>query len=206
MKTQDKTDLFKEHKDEYVHPKKPVLVEVGPAVYLAICGRGAPGGEEFTRRIGALYSMAYTIKMTRKFGGEQDYAVGKLEAQWWADGNECFAALPKERWNWKLMIRTPDFVAQEELDRAVAVLKKRGKTEPVDQVRLELIADGRCVQMLHVGPYEEEGKTMELMQKFAESQGCEFHGKHHEIYLSDPRRVEPAKLKTILRRQVRAKH
>ncbi len=206
MKTQDKIDLFKEHKDEYVQPKKPVLVEVGPAVYLAIDGRGAPGGDEFTRRVGALYSMAYTIKMKRKFGGEQDYAVGKLEAQWWADGNECFAALPKERWIWKLMIRTPDFVEQEELDRAVAVLKKRGKTEPVDQVRLELIAEGRCVQMLHVGPYEEEGKTMELMQKFAELQGCEFHGKHHEIYLSDPRRVEPAKLKTILRRQVRAKH
>src|SRR5512138_1352889 len=120
-----KIDLSKLHKDDYAAPKKPVLLNIKQATYLAISGQGAPGGADFQARIGALYAMAYTIKMTRKFGGEQDYTVGKLEGQWWADDDRSFSEVPPEEWRWKLMIRTPEFVAKSELGKAVATLRKR---------------------------------------------------------------------------------
>ena len=187
-------------KDDYVAPRKPVLLNIKQSTYLAIEGQGAPGGEVFTDRIGALYAMAFTIKMTRKFGGQQDYAVCKLEGQHWCDG--CagdFGSIPKDQWKWKLLIRTPEFIGQSELKKAVAVLLEKGKTKSVRKVRLEPITEGQCVQMLHVGPYERERETIEMMKAFAERSGLRFRGPHHEIYLPDPRRVAPEKLKTILR-------
>src|ERR1035437_11124039 len=106
MKPQPKIDLYKLHKAEYAATQKPALVELKSATYLAISGQGAPGGELFTASIGALYGVAFTIKMTRKFAGKQDYAVCKLEGQWWGDGAQNFATLPREQWLWKLLIRT----------------------------------------------------------------------------------------------------
>jgi hypothetical protein len=199
----EKIDLYKLHKEEYVAPKKPVLVKLKPAVYLAIDGQGAPGGAQFTANIGALYGAAFTIKMTRKFGGQQDYAVCKLEGQWWTDDSPDLSKVPKEQWRWKLLIRTPDFVGEDELKKAVAVLLKRGKPEEVKQVWLETLTEGMCVQMLHLGPYEREHETIALMRGFADSKQLAFHGRHHDIYLSDPRRVPPERLKTILREPVR---
>ena len=204
MSTKDKIDLNKLCKADYVAPKKPVLLNVNKATYLAIAGRGAPGQTEFQARIGALYAMAYTIKMTRKFGGEQDYTIGKLEAQYWTEEpGRCFSEIPKEQWCWKMLIRTPDFVQPAELEQAVAVLLKRGKSPEVAEVRLESLTEGRCVQMLHVGPYDRESETVAVMQALAESKKLSFHGLHHDIYLSDPRRVAPEKLKTILRHPVK---
>lgn len=206
MATNDKIDLYKQHKDQYVTPKKPALVTMDKAVYLTVTGRGAPGGPEFTDRIGALYGAAFTIKMTRKFAGQQDYVVSKLEAQYWLDGESCdFANTPLEKWNWRLMIRTPPFVKQEELGDAARKLMEKGKAPSADQVKLETVTEGLCVQMLHVGPYAEESRSICTMNAFAEQQGLTFHGRHHEIYISDPRRVAPEKLKTILRIPVRNK-
>lgn len=203
MKPAQKVDLYKLHQQDYVTPKKPVLLTIKKATYLAIEGKGEPGGEAFGERIGALYGAAFTIKMTRKFGGEQDYAVCKLEAQWWGDdGANDFSNLPKEKWCWKLLIRTPAFVRKTELNKAVAVLLKRGKAETVKEVRLEFLTEGRCVQMLHVGPYEREHETIALMRAHAENNGLKLEGRHHEIYLSDPRRVPAERLKTILRHPV----
>ena len=200
MIAKDKIDLYKMHKEDYAAPRKPVLVTIRPATYMAISGQGAPGGEAFTDKIGALYGAAYTVKMTRKFAGLQDYAVCKLEAQWWAgecDGN--FGRVPKEQWNWRLLIRTPDFIKQEDLEKAVAVLLEKGKTESVREVQLDSLTEGLCVQMLHVGPYDREPETIDQMRDFTSKKSLRFHGRHHEIYLSDPRRVAPEKLKTILR-------
>ncbi len=206
MATNEKIDLYKQHKDQYVLAKKPVLVTMDEATYLTISGRGAPGGAEFTERIGALYGAAFTIKMTRKFAGQQDYVVSKLEAQWWLDGESCdFANAPKDQWNWRLMIRTPLFVKQKELDDAARKLMEKGKAPCADHVKLEAITEGLCVQMLHIGPYEEERHSIGVMKAFAEQQGLTFHGRHHEVYLSDPRRIAPEKLKTILRLPVRKK-
>jgi hypothetical protein len=202
-KTNTKIDLYKLHKADYVASKKPVLVNIAPANYLSIEGRGEPGGEEFTTCIGALYGVAFTVKMTRKFDGRQDYGVCKLEGQWWSDRPGNFAKQPKSKWQWKLLIRTPDFVAQEELEQAIEKLLKRGKDEAVKRVRLETISEEDCVQMLHIGPYEAEAGTIDLMRELAGKHQLEFHSRHHEIYLSDPRRVAPEKLKTILRQPVR---
>jgi hypothetical protein len=203
MKPTEKLDLYKQNKTEYAAAKKPALIKTKPAAYLSIDGQGAPGGERFSASIGALYGAAFTIKMTRKFAGLQDYAVCKLEGQWWNDASEDFARTPPEQWRWKLLIRTPGFVTGKDLQAAVAVLLKRGKGEEVKRVRLESIDEGPCVQMLHVGPYEKECESIALMAKFAEANGQVFHGLHHDIYLSDPRRVPPERLKTILRRPVK---
>ena len=200
MKTAAKLDLAKLHKADYVAPKQPVLLTLKPAHYLAISGQGSPGGDDFSARIGALYAMAFTVKMTRKFAGQQDYTIGKLEAQWFFGGDP--ASLPKDQWRWKLLIRTPDFIKSADLKQAVATLLKRGKPPEVKEVKLERIAEGRCVQMLHVGPYERESETIAKMKAFAESNGLRLAGPHHEIYISDPRRVPPEWLKTILREPV----
>ena len=204
MTTPQKIDLYKLHKDDYATPKKPILLTIPDATYLAIVGQGAPGGDVFTDKIGALYGAAFTIKMTRKFGGLQDYAVCKLEGQYWC--GECggdFARVPKDQWHWRLLIRTPEFVLQEELDQAVATLLEKGKSPSVREVKLESLAEGLCVQMLHLGPYEREPESIALMKAHAEQNGRRFQGRHHEIYLSDPRRVPAERLKTILRIPVR---
>lgn len=200
MKATQKLDLYKQFKDEYAAPRKPVLLRIKPAHYLGLEGCGAPGGDSFTACIGALYGVAFTIKMTRKFAGKQDYAVCKLEGQWFFEGDP--ATIPRDQWRWKLLIRTPDFITEADRNQAVAALLKKGKSRDVERVKLETIDEGHCVQMLHVGPYDEEDEPIALMRSFAEAQGLKWAGPHHEIYLSDPRRVPPNRLRTILRNPV----
>jgi hypothetical protein len=203
MADAEKIDLYKKYKDQYVEAKRPVLVTVGKATYLTIDGRGAPGGETFSTRIGALYAVAYTIKMTRKFAGKQDYGICKMEALWWLDSDQRdWSKVPQDQWNWKVMIRTPEFVTPKDLDQAIKILLEKGKEPLCREVRLESIEEGRCVQMLHVGPYAQEERTIGQMEAFAESQGLVLTGRHHEIYLSDPHRVPPERLKTTLRHPV----
>jgi len=198
----EKIDLFKIHKSEYVTPKEPELIETEPALFLTIDGMGEPGGEAFSKRVGALYSVAFAIRRAKK-KAVQDYVVSKLEALWWGvRGPGDFATEPKSDWNWKLMIRTPDFVTQEDLKDAAAVCQKRGAALEVAKVRLETLHEGLCLQVLHRGPYSEEGRTIARMNAFAREKGLSFHGLHHEIYLSDPRRVSPDNLRTLLRMPV----
>ncbi len=184
-----KIDLYCEHKSEYVAPKKPAFVEVGPAQYLTIGGNGEPGGTEFVAAIGALYNVAFTIKMASKKAG-RDYAVAKLE---------CFWSNPK---NWRLAIRTPEFIGTHQLRETIGALKAKGKLDEVAQVRLQKEGEGRAVQMLHVGPYPKIRETVTKMSALAEEHGARFRGELHEIYLSDPRRVAPERLRTILRHPV----
>lgn len=204
MEDSEKVDLYKQHKAEYKATSKLLLVETTEAQYLAIEGHGAPGGAVFEGCIGALYSMAFTIKMTRKFEGLGDYVVCKLEALWGTeDGAGDFVNVPQEDWHWTLMIRTPDCVTQADLDKAVNALLDKGKCESVKDVQLITMNEGQCIQMLHVGPYDQVGQTIEKMKAFIGENGQMFNGKYHEIYLSDPRRVAPEKLKTIIRRPVK---
>ena len=198
-----KLDLFKDNKSEYASPKKPAWVEVASGQYLSIIGRGAPGGDAFTEKLGALYAIAYTAKMASKAAG-CDYKVCPLEGLWWgSDDKADFADQPRETWNWKLLIRTPDSISKADVERAAAAARKKGKPAEVAEVRLERMAEGCCVQMLHVGSYECENATIGEMLSFVAEQNLSVHGLHHEIYLSDPRRVAPEKLKTILRFPVR---
>jgi hypothetical protein len=201
MKTREaipeKIDLYHLNKADYAAKRQPAFVDLKPVMYLAIRGQGAPGGPVFQERIGALYGVAFTVKLTRKFAGRQDYAVCKLEAQYFFDADPT--GIPKDQWCWRLLIRTPDFVGQADLDQAVVALRSKGKPAAVAEVKRETIAEGRCVQMLHVGPYERERETIAVMMEFAAKHDLTLTGPHHEIYLSDPRRVAPEKLKTILR-------
>ena len=198
-----KLDLYRAHSAEYRATRAPALVHIKSAAYLAIEGRGAPGGKAFTEAIQALYGMAFTIKMARKKSG-RDYAVCKLEGLWWSSRKSGdFLPEPRDQWNWKLLIRTPDFIRERDRTDALTVLAARGKTAPVKQVRLETLDEGPCVQMLHVGPYERESETIAVMKEFARASALVFTGRHHEVYLSDPRRVAPARLRTILRHPVR---
>jgi len=197
-----KLDLYKVHKAEYVTPKKPALVVTKPAKYLAVTGTGAPASEEFQNRISALYGVAFTIKMAKKFAG-QDYRVCHLEGLWSVgQGNMNLRAQPPETWNWKLLMRVPDFIKRADVKAAVKALAKKGKSPGAAAVRLEKLSEGTCVQMLHVGPYATEEETIAQMMAFATERGLAFHDLHHEIYLSDPRRVPPQRLRTILRHPV----
>jgi len=198
--TVERLDLFKGN-PEYAAKPEPALVKIGEAVYLAIDGEGSPDGPAFGEAIGALYGMAFTIKMTRKFAGLEDYAVCKLEGLWPEMKSDPHTG-GKEHWKWQVMIRTPEFITADDLTRAAEVLIKRGKGAGVKRVRLLRLNEGLCVQALHIGPYDDESRTLAAMNEFASKQGLHFSGVHHEIYLSDPRRVAPAKLKTILREPV----
>jgi hypothetical protein len=198
MKKTKKLDLYVQYKSEYVTPKNPVLIDAAPAQYLAITGRGDPGSPVFQKKLGALYNVAFTIKMAKKFAG-QDYAVSKLEGLWWSDGPSPGVG----PWNWTLIIRTPDFIGSKDLKEAVQKLRDKGKDPEVGEVEIKKLKEGKCVQMLHVGPYDQESSTIEVMHRFAAGQELAFNGVHHEIYLSDPRRVAPQKLRTILRHPVK---
>ena len=199
-----KLDLVRKHRAEYVTPRKPVLLTVGPAKYLTFEGRGAPAGAAFQIGIGALYAVAFTIKMTRKLAGKGDYKVAPLEGLWWGpDPRAPLSVKAPKDWRWKLLVRTPSFITARDVAKAQRALLAKGKVPEMAKVKLDTIREGRSVQMLHVGGYDKEPATLEQMLDFAEEQGYAFRGVHHEIYLSDPRRVAPARLRTILRHPVR---
>jgi hypothetical protein len=195
-----KLDLYAKHKNEYVAGRLPALVKVGPAKYLGITGRSAPGAPEFQNAVGALYTMAFTIKMARKLAGS-DYAVTKLEGLWWLD-DPATVPTPATVWNWQVLLRVPPFITEKERAGAAEDLVTKGKPTDVRRVQLVELDEGPCVQILHVGPYTEEQPSIAKMREFAELAGHRFSGKHHEIYLSDPRRVQPDKLRTILRQPI----
>lgn len=200
----DKIDLFNQLKSEYKASLNGAFIETTPGQYLSIEGQGAPGGQAMIDCIGALYSMAFTIKMTRKAAGLGDYVIGKLETLWYTpDGGVNPEKFPQDQWCWILLIRTPYCVAPDDLNAAAKALLKKGKCHSVDNVKLKTLNEGKCVQVLHVGPYDQVGKAIEKMQALADENGRSFTGKHHEIYLSDPRRIAPEKLKTIVRRPVK---
>lgn len=199
--TAPKLDLYEINKSEYAASAKPALIQMRPATYLSIEGRGAPGSTAFTDAIGALYGIAFTVKMTRKFAGLEDYSVCKLEALW---PNWEANAASKDQWTWQLLIRTPEFITRNDIRQAAETLTKRSKGAGTDRVELRTLNEGLCVQAMHIGSYDTEEKTIAAMRAFAEKHGLRISGTHHEIYLSDPRRVPEAKLKTILREPVTA--
>ena len=199
----EKLDLFKAHKAEYAMPKQPALVTLGPATYLAIDGEGDPNGPGFAEAMGGLYAIAWTIKMTKKFGEAVEYKVAPLEGLWWRAGGEPIqGGGPAADWRWTALVRTPDFITEADLQHASAETARKGKSPAAQRVRLEVLEEGDCVQVLHVGPYSAETATIEAMHGFAAAQGRTLRGRHHEIYLSDPRRVPPERLRTIIRQPV----
>ena len=199
-----KIDIKKQYKHLFTSKREPQLVQVPKFRYLMIDGDGSPDGAAFQDAIGALYSTAYTTKFRLKADGRADFVVPPLEALWWAEDESAFDENRRDEWQWTLMLIQPDHVSDDDITDALAGLDRKGKATAAHRImRTELLDEGEAVQCLHVGPYDSMGEAISTMQAFAESNGLELAGKHHDVYLSDPRRTAPEKLKTVLRRPVR---
>ncbi|OZC71448.1 hypothetical protein CH306_21005 [Rhodococcus sp. 15-725-2-2b] len=178
---------------------------VPPMTYLMIDGHGDPNtAPQYTEAIGALYPVAYALKFASKNTLDRDYVVPPLEALWWAENMASFTtARNKAEWNWTAMIMVPDWIDRRMFDVAKASAEAKSTSDASSRIRLETLDEGLCVQTLHVGSYDDETPVLdELHHRYIPSSGMTMTGKHHEIYLSDPRRMEPTKLRTILRQPV----
>jgi hypothetical protein len=199
-----KLDLTKAYKSYYTAKTTPEIVEIGEGKFLTIEGKGAPGGDQFQAKVSALYSLAYAVKMLMKKGG-RDFTVAKLEGLWWVDSDKSYTEAPQEEWRWKLLVRQPEFVTSEVVDRAKQEVIKKKKMTLVNEVKFEKMKEGRCVQILHIGRYSTEPESIAKMREFMEKNNLIENGLHHEIYLvmAYPRKVPEEKLKTILRQPVK---
>ena len=205
-------DFKKEYKEFYMPPKKPALVTAPKMNYIAVRGQGDPNPEEseYKQAIGLLYGIAFTIKMSKmgshKIDGYFDYVVPPLEGFWWQEGVDGVDYSRKDDFNWISVIRLPDFVTREDFEWAVEEATKKKKTD-FSKVEFFTYDEGLCVQCMHIGPYDDEPATMELMHNFMEEQGYELditdERMHHEIYLSDARKVAQEKLKTVIRHPIK---
>lgn len=195
-------------------PKKPCIVEVPTMNYIAVRGKGNPNDEngEYKESIGLLYGIAFTIKMSykgeHKIDGYFEYVVPPLEGVWWQDGVDGIDYAHKENFNFISLIRLPDFVTKADFDWAVTEATKKKKTD-FSKVEFLTYNEGLCVQCMHIGPYDNEPATIAAMHEFAAQNGYEVDitdsRYHHEIYLSDPRKCDPTKIKTVVRHPIRKK-
>ncbi len=197
-----KLDLTKEYKPYYKAARKPEIVEFTEANYLSIEGKGEPAGKLFVSKVEALYPLAYGIKKICKEDG-RDFGVPKLEGLWWVEGNSPALEVPRTLWCWKLLIRMPEFVTEEMMTAVQPEVAAKKKNELINEITFTRFAEGKCIQIMHVGPYSTEPETIDLLMKFMADTNHVVNGLHHEIYLSDPRKTESAKMKTIIRYPVK---
>ncbi|MFQ5400452.1 MAG: GyrI-like domain-containing protein [Anaerolineae bacterium] len=200
-----KIDLKKELKPLYrPSAKKMAFIDVPQMNYLMVDGRGDPNtSQAYQEAVEALYALAYTLKFMMKKGRVgQDYVVMPLEGLWWVDDMEMFSMEDKDSWQWTAMILQPDPVTQAMLEQAVGEVIRKKNPAAIGRVRLESWAEGLAAQIMYIGPYAEEAPTIAMLHQFIEDNGYTLRGKHHEIYLSDPRRTAPERLKTIIRQPV----
>ncbi len=200
-----KIDLKKELKHLFQPSAKDVtIVDVPEMNFLMIDGAGDPNtSQEYQDAIEAIYAMAYTLKfMVKKRDAQLDYVVPPLEGLWWAADMEAFSMGDKDAWKWTAMIMQPEAVTQEMVDKALQEVAEKKDPPALPKVRFESYAEGLSVQIMHIGPYSEEAPTIQKLHAFAKEKGYQLRGKHHEIYLSDPRRTAPERLKTVIRQPV----
>ena len=207
-------DFKKEYKEFYMPKNKPGIVSVPAMNYIAVRGKGDPNveGGEYKQAIELLYGIAYTIKMSKKgdhqIEGYFDYVVPPLEGFWRQEGVEGVDYAHKENFHWISVIRLPDFVTREDFDWAVKEAERKKKAD-FSKVEFWTYDEGLCVQCMHIGPYDDEPATVELMHAFMQEQGYVLditdQRLHHEIYLSDARKAAPEKLKTVIRHPIRKK-
>jgi hypothetical protein len=208
-KVMEKLDLTKKHKTYFTARTKPELVEIETATFITITGKGDPSGKPFLERIEALYPVVYAIKFDFK-AKNKDFIVSKLEGLWWYDEKKytnktmmnASVDVPRSEWEYRLLIRLPDFVTQEDFEKAVRVVGEKKNIPHLGDLEYFTMTEGKSVQMLHVGPYSTEPETLREIGKFMEHYNLKRNGLHHEIYLSDFRKTKPEKLKTILREPV----
>ena len=205
-------DFKKEYKEFYLPPAKPVIVIVPKANYIAVRGKGDPNDESgaYQQAIGILYAVAYTLKMSYKtdhrIKGFYDYVVPPLEGFWWQEGIDGVDYSDKSAFCWISVIRLPDFITEADFDWAVQIASKKKKID-CSSAEFLTIDEGLCVQIMHVGPYDNEPASVALMDKFLAENGYENDitatRLHHEIYLSDARKVAPENWKTVIRHPIK---
>lgn len=205
-------DFKKDYKEFYMPPRKPTIVDIPQMNYLAVRGKGDPNVDdgEYKASIGLLYAIAFTIKMSKlgnhRIDGYFDYVVPPLEGFWWQEGVKGIDNTRKGDFEFISVMRLPDFVTRAEFEWAMgeATVKKKADFSKVEFMTL---TEGLCVQMMHIGPYDDEPASIMLMDDFARKQGYEIDlsdaRRHHEIYLGDPRRTAPEKLRTVLRHPIK---
>ncbi|WP_420632156.1 GyrI-like domain-containing protein [Candidatus Leptofilum sp.] len=194
---------FKRELKEFYRPsgKKISVVDVPPMNFLTITGQGNPNSSQaYQDAVSALYSVAYTVKfMVKKGNLAIDYGVMPLEGLWWVPDMSQFSMGDKDAWLWQMMIMQPDFVTAEMIAEAKGQVKKKKGLAAVDRLKLEKYVEGTAVQILYTGPYADEGPTIQRLHEHVWELGGVLSSKHHEIYLSDPRRAAPERLKTVIR-------
>ncbi|MEK6804714.1 MAG: GyrI-like domain-containing protein [Nitrospirota bacterium] len=196
-----KVDLKKELKHLYQASVKAVVqVDAPTMTFLMIDGEGDPNpSQAYTDAVAALFAVSYAVKfMVKKGRTAVDYGVMPLEGLWWVDDMSTFTTKNKADWKWTMMIMQPSFVSHTLIESAIADVKKKKDLPALSKLRLETFSEGTCAQILHIGPFSAEGPTIKKLHQFTDSRGRRT-GKHHEIYLSDIRKADPSKWKTIIR-------
>jgi hypothetical protein len=196
-----KLDLKAQLKPLYAAKSEPQVVDVPAMNFLMVDGAGDPNvSPDYVAAIQALYGVSYTLKFALKRGPQAvDYTVMPLEGLWWAKDMDAFARGDKSHWLWTMMIVQPDAVTSGDVTGAVAATAKKHASEALERLRFESFTEGLSAQLLHLGPYADEGPNIARLHDFIAARGGRLTGKHHEIYLGDPRRSAPEKLKTIIR-------
>ncbi len=206
MSKMPKLDLKKQYR-EFYNPsaRECSIVDVPEMQLLMVDGSGDPNtSEEYQDAVGALHGLSYTLKFHSKIVMEIDYTVMPLEGLWWADDMTDFPGEDKSAWSWTAMIMQPNHITAAHVASSREDLRSKKNPPALDLVRLETLSEGPSVQMMYVGPYAEEGPTIAKLHEFAADSGYRLAGAHHEIYLSDPRRASPEKLRTVIRQPVEA--
>ena len=197
-----KLELRKTLKGFYNPPAgEASLVELPPMKYIMVDGHGEPGGESFTQAMGVLYNVAYTMKFRAKKLLKKDYDMMAPEGLWWMKGNKIDMT-HRDKWLWTLMIVVPDFVNEKLFRDSVKEVRKKKNPAGLDRARLETLEERTSLQIMHVGPYASEPESIAKLDAYAKEHGYKMVGKHHEIYMGDPRRAAPSKLRTIVRHPV----
>ncbi len=202
-----KIDYKKELKDLYNPPvKDPVLVEIPPLNYLMIDGTGDPNtSQEAKEAIEALFPLAYGLKFLVKKQKGIDYGVMPLEGLWWADNMTMFSTTNKDIWKWTYMIMQPEYISNEMVNEISAEIKRKKSLPALPRIRFDTLKEGLCAQIMHIGPFSNEGPTIDKLHQFIKLKKYTFDGiwqKHHEIYLSDIRKIAPEKMRTVIRQSV----
>jgi hypothetical protein len=200
----EKIDYKKELKELYrPSTKRPVIVDVPNMRFLMVDGKGDPNtAMEYQDAIEALYSVSYTLKFKVKTLGLLNYVVMPLEGLWWLEGSKEIDMTRKDDWSWTAMIMQPDVITKSHFESSIEEVREKRNPPALTKVRLEEYHEGLSVQIMYIGPYSEEAPTIKSLHSFAEEEGYTRRGKHHEIYLGDPRRTAPEKLKTVIRQPV----
>ena len=207
MPAMEKVDYKKRDRGLYLPGRNPVLVDVPAMNFLMVDGRGAPEGSAYQEALSILYALSFTVKMSKLSPARPEdyfeYVVPPLEGLWWEEGGGSVMDTSREEWRWTAMIRQPEFVTPEVFAWAAGNCQAKKPGLDLSRARFETFEEGRCVQVLHVGPYAAEKPSFEKMERFVEEQGLRRRpdrlGRHHEIYLSNPQKTAPERLKTILR-------